>query len=124
MSAKTQILLIDDDEIYLFTASYSLKRIFPEVEIITSKNGEDALVQLEKSNPGIVFLDINMPVMDGWEFLDVIMKQQILTGKKIYLVTSSIDPKDRKQAANHPMKPIIVEKPLTEEKILELELEV
>lgn len=124
MSEKKNFLVVDDDEIFLFTATYVLSRSFPGFKMVTSRNGEDALHRLEEMNPGALFVDLNMPIMDGWELLDKIGLQGKSPDFPVVIVTSSIDPSDKQRAANHPLKPQFVEKPLSEEKILNLNLKI
>ncbi len=77
------ILFIDDDPITLMLCKMVIKKTSFSNEIATSKNGEEALQyfnllkQLDHNNefkkqPQLIFLDLNMPVMNGWEFLDEI----------------------------------------------------
>ncbi len=84
-------------------------------------NGEEALINLksiikaEEKLPDIILLDLNMPIMDGWQFLDEFTK--IKTEKKItiYIITSSVDPMDIEKAKeynnvnNYIVKPITLE---------------
>jgi CheY-like chemotaxis protein len=124
MSETKDFLVVDDDEIFLFTATYVLKRSFPGYNMVTSRNGEDALARLQELKPRALFVDLNMPIMDGWELLDRIGLQADLPSYPVVIVTSSIDPSDKKRAANHPLKPQFVEKPLSEEKIQNLNLKI
>ena len=122
MNEENKFLLVDDDEIFLFTAGYALNRAFPGFDIITSRNGEDALDRLTDIVPKALFVDLNMPLMDGWELLDKLAQSKKKTPYPIIIVTSSIDPNDKKRADSHELEPLFVEKPLTEEKIMELNL--
>jgi two-component system nitrate/nitrite response regulator NarL len=122
MSEQKNFLVVDDDEIFLFTANYVLKRSFPDVNIVTSKNGEEALVKLAALTPDALFVDLNMPVMNGWELLEEISLKYPQLSFPIMIVTSSIDPLDKQKAAAHILKPRFVEKPLSEIKISALNL--
>jgi len=122
MDNKKKFLVVDDDEIFLFTANYVLKKLFPDMEIITSKNGEEALEQLKNEVPEAMFLDLNMPIMDGWEVLDNLSANNKKAPFPIIIVTSSIDPTDKEKANKHPFKPNFVEKPLSEESLSSLKL--
>jgi CheY-like chemotaxis protein len=72
--------------------------------------------------PDIILLDINMPVMDGWEFLDEFVLLQPLFGKKIilYVVSSSISPNDMDRAKAISAVTDYVIKPVTKEKFTEM----
>lgn len=114
---NNKFLVVDDDEIFLFTARYVLKKLFPDMEIITKKNGEEAMECLEKEAPKAMFLDLNMPVMDGWEVLENLSVSNKDAPFPILIVTSSIDPSDKERAERHPFKPEFIEKPLSENNI-------
>ncbi|MEO8116560.1 MAG: response regulator [Bacteroidota bacterium] len=96
------ILVIDDDQIYRYMANKMLLATGLTDEIIFCKNGaegwkviKDKLVSKEIL-PDIIFLDINMPVMNGWEFLKKISPVLKNADQKIqiYIVTSSQDEND------------------------------
>lgn len=124
MREQRKLLVVDDDEIFLFTAGYALNRAFPGIAIITSRNGEDALERLSEIKPEVLFVDLNMPLMDGWELLEELEeKHKGVTPYPIVIVTSSIDPNDKKRAEESKLHPQFVEKPLTEDKIKELGLD-
>ena len=122
MSEKKKFLVVDDDEIFLFTANYVLRKLFPDMDIITSSNGEEALELLKKEEPKAMFLDLNMPVMNGWEVLENLRKTNKTAPFPIIIVTSSIDPSDKEKANEHPFKPDFVEKPLSVENVNALKL--
>lgn len=122
MSEANKILVIDDDDIFLYTASFAINQAFEKVDIITSNNGEDALSKIEGFIPKAIFVDLNMPIMNGWEFLDELAKEDKWYGLPIVIVTSSIDWDDKQRAMNHPLKPSFVEKPLSADKIRQLDI--
>ncbi|MEL7005719.1 MAG: response regulator, partial [Bacteroidota bacterium] len=88
--SSTKILLVDDDDTYLFLTSKILEHIFSECEITTCLNGQEAIDFLEKGSPDVIFLDINMPVMNGWEFLAELEKKNMDLEYPVFIVTSSI----------------------------------
>ncbi|MBQ4913363.1 response regulator [Maribacter sp. MMG018] len=117
MSPK-KVLLIDDSEIdnYINKAVLSKSELVSEITIKTS--GADALKYLESANedsfPDIIFLDIRMPGMDGFEFMEHYIKlPENLTGQcKVFVLSSSIDPVDieksnsYKEIEKHLTKPL------------------
>ncbi|WGK64795.1 response regulator [Croceiramulus getboli] len=117
-------LIVDDDEIFLFLIKSLFKKNFPEVRLDTCLHGEEALDYLKNDQPDVVFLDINMPVLNGWEFMNkidaVVPADQKL---KIYIVSSSIDPRDHKIAEEDRRISGFIEKPLTAKKLEELSLD-
>jgi len=102
MSKATIICIIDDDDIYQFTVTRALKSQNIAKKIMVFSDGEEALdfftanIGDREKIPDVIFLDINMPIMDGWQFLDEYVKLKPRVGKKItiYMVTSSVDPVD------------------------------
>ena len=113
------ICLIDDDDIYQFTFTKGLKGSNVAKKILVFSDGEEAMdfmidnVANTEALPDVIFLDINMPIMDGWQFLDEIVK--IPTSKKvtIYIVSSSIDPMDLKKAKQYSVVTNYLIKPMT-----------
>lgn len=94
--------IVDDDDIYQFTTSLFLKKTELVNKIIVFSNGLQAINFLKdelgniENIPDVVFLDVNMPVMDGWEFLEeyLIIKSMLPKTVVIYMVSSSVDEKD------------------------------
>lgn len=94
--------IIDDDPIFI----YGTRRIMKEVDfcdnILIFNNGQDAIDGLNeltsqgKNLPSVIFLDLNMPIMNGWEFLEDFTKIPNLNKEKItiFIISSSVDPRD------------------------------
>lgn len=116
MHDLSKILLVDDDPIFLTLAELAIKKESEEVEIFKAMNGEEAINFLKNQSVDIIFLDLNMPVMNGWEFLDA-LPQIENWGKEIYVLTSSIDPSDQRKADENPLVTSMLEKPLDRDKI-------
>jgi CheY-like chemotaxis protein len=87
---KPIVLLIDDDPMSNVFGSIIIKKHYPEMEVLTMNSGLEAIAYLKenaKPKPEIIFLDLNMPVMNGWEFLDEYKKMGM--GINVILLTSS-----------------------------------
>ena len=123
------ILLVDDDEINNFISIKLIKKALLSTEIVACLNGKFAieqLVEMQKKGPdklpGYILLDINMPIMNGWEFLDEYIRLNIdPVGKtKIFIISSSVFSNDISKARSYPLVRNFVSKPLSVEKIKEM----
>ena len=100
------VFVIDDDDIYQFTIAVTLRSIPAVGSTSTFSDGAEALEYIvvhqndEDKLPDIIFLDINMPVMDGFQFMEefVELLPSLKKSIKVYMVSSSMDPKDIKRA--------------------------
>lgn len=113
--------IIDDDPIFIFGTQRMMKIGNFCDSFMIFNNGKNAIDTLRKiilaedTLPDLILLDLNMPIMDGWDFLDEFT--QIPCKKKItiYIITSSIDSEDLKKAktytnvSNYILKPITIE---------------
>jgi len=94
------ICLIDDDEIQNFINEKIIIRFNPAVIITKYLDAQSAIDDLRAGtlNPDIIFLDINMPIMSGWDFMDIFERESLYkkTGEdiKVYILSSSKDPSD------------------------------
>lgn len=112
-----QILLIDDDPVINFIHSKIIRKKFPDVPLLIFENGHKALAHL-KSNPVnsyLIFLDLNMPELDGWGFLEAMSLGYKGINTQVYVVTSSVDPVDRMRAIKYDQVLSFLIKPLKAE---------
>lgn len=128
MSKAVTAYIIDDDPIFV----YSLKKLIALRSycdnVLSYPNGADALEALQNANqtgllvPDIILLDINMPIMDGWEFLNEYAKFKPMLSKPItlFLLTSSIDDRDIKRAKAIEAVNRYITKPVTMAKLVEI----
>lgn len=122
------LYVIDDDDTYQFI----IRKVVEETRLVDQiklfSNGKEALTFLEsaisekKTLPDVILLDISMPVMDGWEFLENFILLNPKVGKKIiiYLVSSSVNPRDVEKARSIAEVTDYVVKPIIKEKLIEL----
>ncbi|GMN11926.1 response regulator [Croceitalea sp. MTPC9] len=97
------IFVVDDDSIMLFGMRKMLSKITEKSTVLEFKNGQTALNEIsdriKNGNvlPEVIFLDINMPILDGWGFLEEFTQLDIKERILINIITSSIDPNDREK---------------------------
>lgn len=123
MQQNQSICIIDDDEIYKFFVKKILKIKNLAEDVVTFPDGEEAYnyikenVENPENLPDIIFLDINMPIMDGFQFMEVYTKLKTNINKKItiYMITSSIDPIDLERSKKFSEISDFVTKPLSAE---------
>lgn len=122
------VLVIDDDEPTNFFTRMILEESGCTNHIKVMQSGQEALDYLAKSeqagsdaslypSPDLIFLDINMPAMDGWEFLAEYRKLSIVNKIIVVMLTTSLFPEDKLKAEEMPEISGFENKPLTEEKL-------
>lgn len=96
---KNTILLVEDDELDIISVERSLRKMDIQFELHTAHNGKEALAMLTQSDnnitPDVILLDLNMPKMNGIEFLEVIRKDGALKNIKVFIMTTSAEIIDR-----------------------------
>ena len=114
---ETNVLLINDDDIVNFISKKILTKMgFNNITAVT--DGRQALDSLKKDDcPKLVFLDINMPVMDGFSFLTQALKELLCTQMNVVILTSSNRQKDKNQASQFDNVVDYIEKPLNQDKV-------
>jgi CheY-like chemotaxis protein len=128
MGKAVVICIIDDDDVYQYTVTRALKSHSLAKKILVFSDGEEALdflsdnIAHKESLPDVIFLDINMPIMDGWQFLEEYVKLKPRVGKKItiYMVTSSVDPIDVERAEKFQEISDYLVKPIQPDQLREL----
>ncbi|QMU30448.1 response regulator [Adhaeribacter radiodurans] len=120
MNSLNKILIVDDDDVSRFLITRVVRSVAQANQIQTAGNGEEALLLLNQgcsSNncPELILLDINMPIMNGLEFLQELQNSPIVTcALKIAVLTTSNNPLDYLLAHEYPIIAFL-EKPLTED---------
>ncbi|WP_375583574.1 response regulator [Cyclobacterium xiamenense] len=115
--------IVDDDPLYNFGTKKILEFTSFSEKVSYFLNGEDALKDFTKRIldgdplPDIILLDINMPIMNGWEFLENVSKADFSHPTKIFMVSSSINQDEIDRAKSYPLVAEYIVKPLTLEKV-------
>ena len=123
MSMVDLACVIDDDQIYVFGLRKLIDFHKYCKNLLVFKNGAEAIRYMKPriissdELPDVILLDINMPVMDGWQFLDEFVKIKPMIKKKItiYMVSSSIDDADLERARGYEEVSDFIVKPVKEE---------
>lgn len=108
--------IIDDDPIARILIKRKLSKVYPKESLLEFSGAEDAVAELlegdSPSLPNLILLDLNMPVMSGWDFLD--SQKELLSGRgvDVAILTSSIDESDQKKAGEYPCVAGFLNKPL------------
>jgi CheY-like chemotaxis protein len=115
MENNPEILLIDDEYISNLIVSKYLDAIGKKSYVI-KKNGREALdflSSMEIANfPKFIFVDLRMPIMDGFEFLKIFQEKFKTEGIRIYVLTSSINQSDMTQAREYSVIEGYIQKPI------------
>ena len=120
------VFLIDDDLKFSFITKTLLSKISFAREIVDYSDASVALDELKKNTqngsgklPDIIFLDLNMPGMDGWDFLEEYksLPASFRNECKLYVLSSSIDPVDKTKSLSYNFVTDFITKPLAREKV-------
>ncbi len=127
------VFCIDDDLITLALCEMVIKKASFAEDVVTAKNGKEGLnyfsslfsranTSIPDVPPQLIFLDLNMPVMNGWDFLEeYLMKySDRLPDTKVVIVSSTVNPEDFSRANRYELVIDFINKPLTVEGMEEL----
>lgn len=119
-----KVLVVDDDEIIVFLHNMIMEDNGMASDSLSFQNGKEAFDYLNSENnlnqTCLVLLDINMPVMNGWQLLDNIQSAPYAKNIHVVMVTSSIDTEDREKASQYPQVIAYFEKPLNNKSLKQL----
>jgi CheY-like chemotaxis protein len=128
MKLINMIFIVDDDPIHQQIAKIMIERQAISNNIRVFSDAQDVLDYLRENAaniealPDLILLDLNMPVMDGWEFLEeyAVFCTQLPKTIRIFVLTSSIDEKDKERVGNYSFVTGYLTKPLSKEIIAHL----
>lgn len=117
-------MVVDDDKLFNLIAKVLLRDAGISHSPIVCSNGQEALAKLRREiNPNsafLLFLDINMPLMSGWEVLDTLQSFPYQENILVVIVTSSINKADKERAKAYPQLIDYLVKPIKKENLLTL----
>ncbi|MDW3211770.1 MAG: response regulator [Reichenbachiella sp.] len=117
------VLVVEDDPISSYVINLALRQHEAFLECLELSNGQvaiDHLVGNGQRLPDLILLDINMPVMDGWEFLEKFSEMSVSQDIPVVMLTSSINPDDIEKARAHQLVKGFLSKPLNKAKLDEV----
>ncbi len=116
-----ETFIVDDDEMTVYLHKVFVTQNNFDLQPHVFYHGKSTMEYLKANyDPNklyCVFLDINMPIMDGWEFLDSLNKENMKKNIWVIMLTSSVNPVDRKKADSYDQVLEYIEKPLNDSKL-------
>jgi CheY-like chemotaxis protein len=116
------VMVVDDDDIVLYLHDLMIRESGLSSNPLSFSNGKVALDYLRRNyretDSYLVLLDLNMPVMNGWQFLELIEKEGFVV--RVIIVSSSIDPADFEKAKKYALVKDYVPKPLSIEQCVRI----
>lgn len=121
MDLKSRVFIIDDDPIHQRIAQIMISKhnLFDEYFSYTEAQKALDFLQENKKNeetlPDVILLDLNMPVIDGWDFLDIFetLIKEFKKGIRVFIVSSSVDEKDVLRSKTYVAVKGFISKPLS-----------
>jgi len=109
------VMLVDDNMINNFVTKRVISNVDASLQVCDYTDPQKALSILDEINPTLIFLDLNMPVLDGWQFLEGMMAQN--SHHKVYILTSSTSELDRQRSTAYTNVVSFLNKPLAPETV-------
>lgn len=125
MDNKINLLVIDDDDINIFIINKIVEKTGYNVNMVAKANGLLAIEHLKDTMdqtdfPDLILIDINMPVLNGWEFLHAYEDLNISKKIDMYMLSSSVYENDIEKAKTYSKVKGFISKPLSIERLIEL----
>jgi CheY-like chemotaxis protein len=121
---KKKVIIVEDDIIFQVITKRMVMKMGLDDQPSIFANGLEALNFLERERPdpkaSLIFLDINMPVMSGWEFLDEISVREEFSAYPVIMATSSINDSDTEKAKEYAQIIAYLNKPLNQDELQSL----
>ena len=123
---KINLLVIDDDDINIFIIKKIVEKTGFDINMVAKSNGLQAIdyiketIAANKPLPHLVLIDINMPVMNGWEFVEAYQTLNIQEAVDLYILSSSVYENDIEKTKSYPSVKGFISKPLSIERLKEL----
>lgn len=126
MKSRINLLVIDDDDINIFIIKKIVEKTGYDAQMVSKTNGQLAidyikeLIDSQQPLPHLILIDINMPVLNGWEFLEAYEALSIEDSIDMYMLSSSVYENDIEKAKTYKTVKGFISKPLSIERLIEL----
>ncbi len=125
MDNKINLLVIDDDDINIFIINKIVEKTGYNVKMVSKANGLLAIDYLkatlaQEDFPNLILIDINMPILNGWEFLEAYEELRVEKNIDMYMLSSSVYENDIEKAKTYTKVKGFISKPLSIERLIEL----
>jgi CheY-like chemotaxis protein len=123
---KINLLVIDDDDINIFIIKKIVEKTGFDINMVSKGNGLQAIDYLkatisnQETLPHLILIDINMPIMNGWEFVEAYQTLQIIQKVDLYILSSSVYENDIEKTKSYASVKGFISKPLSIERLTEL----
>lgn len=123
---KINLLVIDDDDINIFIIKKIVEKADLNINMVSKGNGQQAIDYIKDSIanpeqfPNLMLIDINMPIMNGWEFIEAYQMLNIQQSVDMYILSSSVYENDIEKTKSYTSVKGFISKPLSIERLKEL----
>jgi CheY-like chemotaxis protein len=123
---KINLLVIDDDDINIFIIKKIVEKTGFDIDMVSKSNGQQAVDHLKETIakndplPQLILIDINMPVMNGWEFIEAYQNLGVNIPVDLYILSSSVYENDIEKTKSYASVKGFISKPLSMERLTEL----
>ena len=126
LDTKINLLVIDDDDINIFIIKKIVEKTGYAINMVSKSNGQQAIdylndvISANQPLPHLILIDINMPVMNGWEFVEAYQTLGIEQRVDLYILSSSVYENDIEKTKSYSTVKGFISKPLSIERLKEL----
>lgn len=126
MKSDVELLVIDDDDINIFIIKKTVEKTAYNANMVARSDGQKAidyltgLIENYLPLPNLLLVDINMPVLNGWEFLEQYEKLDIKHTIDLYMLSSSVYENDLEKARTYKSVKGFISKPLSIDRLIEI----
>ena len=123
---KINLLVIDDDDINIFIIKKIVEKADLNINMVSKGNGQQAIAYIkdlianQEQFPNLMLIDINMPIMNCWEFIEAYQMLNVQQNVDMYILSSSVYENDIEKTKSYPLVKGFISKPLSIDRLKEL----